>query len=119
MKEIVFIVGESMIKKISGHLLPKFTNHQFFLKVTPFTTAKTIDMYDHLTPTLQDFNPDLFIIHVRSNNTLLNKTSNEIAEEIINLAESVNKSSSNIAISNILICEDDYKFKADEVNKMK
>ena len=48
-------------------------------------------MYDHLKPTLRDFNPGLFIIHVGTNDLPLNKTSNEIAEEIVNLAESVKK----------------------------
>ena len=48
-------------------------------------------MYDHLKPTLRDFSPGLFIIHVGTNDLPLNKTSNEIAEEIVNLAESVKK----------------------------
>ena len=68
------------------------------VKVRPFITAKTIDMYDHLKPTLRDFNPGLFIIHVGTNDLPLNKTSNKIAEEIVNLAESVKKPSSNIVI---------------------
>ena len=87
-----------MIKKIDGYLLTKSINHKFLVKVRPFTTAKTIDMYDHLTPTLRDFNPGLFIIHVDTNDLPLNKTSNKIAEEIVNLAESVKKPSSNIVI---------------------
>ena len=80
-----------MIKKIDGYLLTKSINHKFLVKVRPFTTAKTIDMYDHLKPTLRDFDPGLFIIHVGTNDLPLNKTSNEIAEEIVNLAESVKK----------------------------
>ena len=92
-KETVFIVGDSMIKKIDGYLLTKSINHKFLVKVRPFTTAKTIDMYDHLKPTLRDLTPGLFIIHVGTNDLPLNKTSNEIAEEIVNLAESVKKPS--------------------------
>ena len=48
-------------------------------------------MYDHLKPTLRDFNSGLFIIHVVTNDLPLNKASNEIAEKIANLAESVTK----------------------------
>ena len=48
-------------------------------------------MYDHLKSTLGDFNPGLNIIHVITNDFPLNKFSNEIAEEIENLAESVKK----------------------------
>ena len=58
-KETVFVVGDSMIKKIDGYLLTRSINHKFLVKVRPFTTAKTIGMYDHLKPTLRDFNPGL------------------------------------------------------------
>ena len=75
-------------------------------------------MYDHLKPTLQDFNFGLFIIHAGTNDVPLNKTNNEIAQEIVNLAESVKKSRSNIVISNIVKLENDSKTKADEVNEI-
>ena len=117
-KETVFIVGYSMITKIDGYLLTKSINHKFLVKVRPFTTAKTIDIYDHLKLTSRDFNPDLFIIQVGTNDLPLKKTSNEIAEEIVNLAGSVKKTSSNIVISNIVTREDDNKTKVDEVNKI-
>ena len=66
-------------------------NHKFLVKVRPFKTAKTIDMYDHMKPILRDFNPSLFIIYLGTNDLPLNKTRNEIAEEFVNLAESVKK----------------------------
>ena len=75
-------------------------------------------MYDHLKPTLRDFNRGLFIIHIGTNDLPSNKTSNEIAKEIVNLAESVKKPSSNIVNSDIVTGEDGYKTKADEVNKI-
>ena len=107
-----------MIKKIDGYLLIKSINHKFLVKVRPFTTAKTIDVYDHMKPTLRDFNPGLFIIHFDTNDFPLNKNSNEIAEEIVNFAESMKKPSSNIVISDVVTCEDGYISKADEVNKI-
>ena len=91
LKETAFTVGDSMIKKIDGYLLTKSINHKFLVKVGPFRTAKTIDIYDHLKPTLKDFNPGLFIVHICTNDLPLNKTSNETAEKIVNLAESVKK----------------------------
>ena len=45
-KETIFIVGDSMIKKIDGYLLTKSINHKFLVKVRPFTTVKTVDMYE-------------------------------------------------------------------------
>ena len=86
------------------------------VKVRRFTTAETIDMYDHLKPTLRDFNSGIFITHVGINGLPLNKAINEIAEEIANIAESLKKPSSNTVISDIVIREDGYKTKADEVN---
>ena len=119
-KEKIFIVRDSMIKNINRYLLTKSINHKFLVKVRPFTgAARTIDMYDYLKPTSRDFNPGFFIIHVCTNNLPLNKTSNEIAEEIVNPEESVKKLSSNIVTSSDMVTrEDGYKTKADEVNKI-
>ena len=64
-----------------------------------FTNAKTI--YDHLKPTLRDFNPDLFIVHVGTNDLSFNETISEIVK-IVYLADSVKKASSNIVISSIV-----------------
>ena len=55
-------------------------NHKLLVKARPFTTAKTIDMHDHLKPTLRVFSPVLFMIHVGTDNLSLKKNSNEIAE---------------------------------------
>ena len=119
LKETVFIVRDDMIKKVDGYLLTKYINHKLLVKVRHFTTAKTIDMYDHLKSALRDFNPGFFIIHVGTNDLPLNKTSNEIAEEIANISESVEKKPSrNIVISDIVTREDGYETKADEVNKI-
>ena len=118
LKKTVFKVEENLIKKIDGYLLTKSINHKFLVKVRPFTTAKTTDVHDHLKPTLQDFNLDLFIIHVGTNDLPLNKTTNKKAEEIVNLAKSVKKPSSNIVISDIITRKDGHKTKADEVNKI-
>ena len=103
---------------IDGYLLTKSINRKFLVKVRPFTTVKTIDMYDHLKPILRDFNLGLFIINVGTSDLPLNKTSNEIVEEIVNLTESVKKSSSNFVISDIVTREDGYKTKTDEANKI-
>ena len=94
------------------------------VKIRPFITAKTIDMYDHPKPTLRDFNPGLFIIHADANNLPLNKTSNKIAEEIVTIAESAKKKQLkrfNFRHRNpFKHCNfrHGYKTKADEVNKI-
>ena len=47
-KPTVFIVGDSMIKKVDGYLLTNSLKHQYLVKTRPFSTAKTIDMYDYI-----------------------------------------------------------------------
>ena len=58
-------------------------------------------MYKHLQPTLRDFDLDLFIIHVGTNDIPLNNTKNGIAENIVKLEESIETNSVNVVISNI------------------
>ena len=58
-------------------------------------------MYKHLQPTVRDFDLDLFIIHVGTNDIPLNNTKNGIAEDIVKLEESIETNSVNVVISNI------------------
>ena len=50
-KTSVFIVGNSMIKKVDGYPLTNSLKHQYLVKARPFSTAKTTDMYDYTNPT--------------------------------------------------------------------
>ena len=47
-KTSVFIVGDSMTKKVDGYLLTSSLKHQYLLKARPFSTAKAVDMYDYI-----------------------------------------------------------------------
>ena len=58
-----FIVGGSMIKKIDGYLLTSSINHKYIVKVRPFVTAKTDDMYDHIKATQRNFS-QMFTFHM-------------------------------------------------------
>ena len=57
----LFMVGDSMIKKVDEYLLTSSLKHQYLVKTRPFPTAKTIDMYDYIKPTQRDFKPEIFI----------------------------------------------------------
>ena len=81
-KTSVFIVGDSMIKKVDGYLLTSSLKHQYLVKTRPFSTAKTIDMYDYIKPTQRDFKQEIFILHVGTNDLPLNKSPKEISEDI-------------------------------------
>ena len=62
-----FILGDSMVKDVDGYLLTGSINREFIVKLRLFSSAKTIDMEDYTKPTKRDFNPDLYILHVGTN----------------------------------------------------
>ena len=63
-KTSAFIVGDSMIKRIDGFLFTSSVNHKYIVKVRPFVIARTDDMYDHIKPTQRNFQPNVYIPHV-------------------------------------------------------
>ena len=67
-KTSVFIVGDSMIKKVDGYLLTGSLKHKYLVKTKPFSTAKTIDMYDYIKPNQRDFKGTLMQIWKSVNN---------------------------------------------------
>ena len=46
-KETVFILGDSMVKKLNGFLLTRKLNHKCLVKVRPFNSPKVRCMHDH------------------------------------------------------------------------
>ena len=100
-KTLMFIVGDSMIKKVDGYLLTSSLKHQYLVKTRPFSTAKTIDMHDYIKPTQRDFKPEIFVLHVGTNDPPSNKSPKEISEDIVTLAESM-KAENNKIVSSIV-----------------
>ena len=47
MKNKVFIIGDSMIKKLDRYLLTNSIKHKYPVKVRPFFAAKAVDMFDY------------------------------------------------------------------------
>ena len=70
-KKSAFIIGDSMIKKTDGYLLMSSVNHSYIVKVLPFLSAKTVDMFDYIKPTQRDFNPDVYILHVGTKRSIV------------------------------------------------
>ena len=64
-------------------------------------------MYNDLQFAQRDFDPNLFIVHIGTNDISLNKT--EVAEDIVKLTELIKTNSEKFAISNIVSREDNYK----------
>ena len=47
----------------------------------PFVTAKTVDMYDHIKPSQRNFEPNVYISHVGTNEVPTDMTPEEIPEK--------------------------------------
>ena len=88
-KETVFILGDRMVKKLNSFLLTPNLNHKCLVKVRPFNSAKVRSMHDHVKPTVRDFDPDHIILHRGTNDLNSDRTSSQIAREIIDLAFSL------------------------------
>ena len=78
-----------MVKDVDGYLLTGSINRKFIVKVRPFSPAKTINMEDYIKPTKRDFNPDLYILHVGTNDLLLDNTPEVISSRIIDTTKSL------------------------------
>ena len=108
-KKSAFIVGDSMIKKIDGYLLTSSINHKYIVKVRPFVTAKTDDMYDHIKPTQRNFQPNVYISHVGTNDLPTDMTPEEISEKIITFSKHLKSENNEVVVSGIVPRGDSYK----------
>ena len=115
-KETVFILGDSMVKKLNGFFLTRKLNHKCLVKVRPFNSAKVRCMHDHVKPTVRDFDPDHIILHCGTNDLNSDRTSSQIAREIIDLATSLKSVKNKISISLLTPRCDKLNNKASEVN---
>ena len=116
-KRYAFINGDSMLKKTDGYLLANSINLKFIVKTRVFPAAKRGDMKDYIKPTKRDFDPHLYIFHAGTNDLSLDKPDTRIATDIINVAESLKSTHSNVAASVIVPRADNFKEKAAEVDK--
>ena len=105
-----------MIKKVDGYLFTNSLKHQYLMKTRPFLTAKTIDMYDYIKPTQRNFKPEIFVLHVGTNDLPLNKSPKKISVETITLAEPMKTENNKIIVSNIVCRADSFREKVDEAN---
>ena len=115
-KKSVFILGDSMVKKVNGFYLTKDIKHKFLVKVRSFTSAKTRCMYDHAKPTIREVNPEDIILHVGTNDLNSEKTASQISNSIIDLANSLKNETNNIHVSLIFPRNDNLNNKVNEVN---
>ena len=73
-------------------------------------------MYDHVKPTIREFNPNYIILHVGTNELKSSKTASQISRSIIDLALSLQSETNAVTISLIVPRKDSLNNKAQEVN---
>ena len=73
------------------------------MKVGLFLSAKTIDMLDYIKPTQsRNFNPDVYLLHVGTNDLSSNKSPEQISLDILNLANSLKLDNNTVIVSSIV-----------------
>ena len=70
-----------------------------------------MDMVDYIKPTHRDFNPDIYLLDVGTNNLSSNKTPEQISLDILNLANSLKLDNSTVIVSSIVPRDDENKKK--------
>ena len=99
----VFIVSDSIFKNLQGRKISRSAKVK--VSLFPGCTTSTMDMRDHIKPTLRK-NPDAIVIHVGTNSLRSSASVRDCAEEIANLATICmigNDSSADLALSGISI----------------
>ena len=114
-RKTAFIIGDSMVKKIDGYLLTSSVSQKYIVKVRPFFSPKTIDMLDYIKQTQRNFNPDVYLLHVGTNDLSSNKSPEHISLDILNLANSLKLDNNTVVVSSIVPRDDENK-KANEIN---
>ena len=100
-----------MIEKIDKYLLTSSVNHKYLVKVRPFLAAKTVDMFDYVKPIQRDLDPEAYVIHIRTNDLMTDKTTDEICLEILRLIKELKTDKKKIVVSNIVPSVDTYNRK--------
>ena len=103
-------------KIINFFLLTRKLNHKCLVKVRPFISARVRWIHNHAKPTIPDFDPDRIILYCGTNDLNSNRTSSQIAIEIIDLALSLKSDKTKISISLLTSRSDKSNNKASEVS---
>ena len=72
------------------------------IKARSFSGATVSCRYDHVKPTIQEFNPNHIILHVGTNELKSSKTASQISTSVIDRALSLQSETNAVAISLIV-----------------
>ena len=91
------------------------TSEKIYVK--SFSGAVTSDFTHYVQPS-QKYSPDMYVMHVGSNDLQSKKTPEEISNEIIELAQDIKTKENDIIKSGITIRQDQHNEKGTQVNEL-
>ena len=107
-------IKQEILCSYLGIVLPKKLRKKKLIKVRSFSGAKVSFMYNHVKPTIREFNPNhkyCIILQLKSS-----KTASKISRSVIELASSLNQKKIAVTISLIVPRKDSLNNKAQAVN---
>ena len=110
------ILGDAIIKIVYVNAITKSIKHKKHVMVKHFSGAKIEDMKHYVKPT-QEKQSAKIMIHVGTNDLPGNKNSYEIANKIVEFADSVKTNENNVVVSSIVSRKERFNHKAKEVYK--
>ena len=109
-------LGDSIIKKSFCKAIKKSITHKKHAAVKHISGAK-IDDIKHYVKSTREKQPAQIIIHVGTNDLPSNKNSDEIVNEIVEFASSIETNENNVVVSEIVSRKGRFNNKATEVNE--
>ena len=106
-RKTAFIIGDSVVKKTGRYLLTSSVHPKYIMKVRPSLSSKTIYMIDYIKPTQRDFNPEVYLLHVRKNELSSDKSPEQMSLDVLNLVNSLRLDNNTVIASIMVPCDDE------------
>ena len=99
-----------------GYLLIGSINRKYIVKPRPFSLAKITEKKDYIKPTKSDFDPNLYITHIGTNDLSLEDSPKAILEQEIETTEYLKTETSIVVVSNIIARGDKFEEKGERLS---
>ena len=115
-RRTVAIIGDSMIKDLKfKDFQSRCPKEKIYVKSYPGSTIR--DMTHYIRPPAER-NPDAIFLHIGTNSLKDSESSEQTANEILELAASIKTDQNEVVVSSIITRGDDLNDKAQEVNEI-
>ena len=100
-----------MVEDVDGYILTGSINRKYFVKVRPFSSAKSTDIKDYVKP--RNFDPSLYILPTGTNDLSLEDSPETIVKLINETTAYLKAETNNTEVSNIIARADKNKEKVE------